>query len=200
MNPITTNRYLMKLVFATHNLNKLKEVQTLIPSAIDLLSLADIGCHEEIPETAKTIEENSIIKAEHVKQHYGFNCFADDTGLEVDALDGRPGVYSARYAGEGKNNEDNIDKLLTELKEVENRRSRFKTVIALYLDGNQYLFPGICTGQITLERRGNKGFGYDAVFQPDGRSKTFAEMDMQEKAALSHRGIALQKLIEFLTK
>ena len=190
----------MKLVFATHNQNKLLEVKALVPTSIELLSLEDIGCHEEIPETAETIEENAMLKADFVKDRYGLDCFADDTGLEVEVLDGRPGVYSARYAGEGKNNEDNIDKLLSELKEEENRVARFKTVIALKVDDRQYLFPGICTGEITRERRGDKGFGYDAVFQPDGSSKTFAEMKMKEKAAMSHRGIALRKLTEFLSK
>lgn len=190
----------MKLVFATHNLNKLEEVRALIPKEIELLSLEDIGCHEEIPETAETIDENAILKADHVKTHYKMDCFADDTGLEVEILDGRPGVYSARYAGEGKNNEDNIDKLLSELDQEENRGARFKTVIALNLDGRQILFQGICAGVITTERRGNKGFGYDAVFQPNGSSKTFAEMDMEEKSRLSHRGIALRDLSEYLSK
>lgn len=199
MNPTTIDNTNMRLVFATHNKNKLEEVRALVPSTIELLSLDDIGCFEEIPETAETIEENAILKADHVKLHFRFNCFADDTGLEVDALDGKPGVYSARYAGEGKNNEDNIDKLLIELKDKENRKARFKTVIALNLDEHQFLFQGICTGVITRERRGNKGFGYDAVFQPDGSSKTFAEMNMDEKAALSHRGIALRELTDYLS-
>lgn len=190
----------MKLVFATHNQNKLLEVQALVPSTIELISLEDIGCHEEIPETAETIEENAMLKAHFVKDRYSLDCFADDTGLEVAALDGKPGVYSARYAGEGKNNEDNIDKLLSELNGQENRKARFKTVIALNLDGHQHLFQGICPGKITHERHGNKGFGYDAVFQPDGSSKTFAEMNMEEKSILSHRGIALRKLTEYLSK
>lgn len=190
----------MNLVFATHNLNKLREIQALVPAEIKLISLEDIGCHEEIPETAETIEENAILKANYVKELYSLDCFADDTGLEVEALDGRPGVYSARYAGEGKNNEDNIDKLLLELKDETNRRARFKTVIALNLDDQQFLFPGICNGVITSERRGNKGFGYDAVFQPDGSTKTFAEMEMGEKAVFSHRGIALKKLTKYLSK
>lgn len=188
----------MKLVFATHNKNKLEEVRALIPSSIELLSLEDIGCYDEIPETAETIEENAILKADYVKLHYKLDCFADDTGLEVDALGGRPGVYSARYAGESKNNEDNIARLLSELKEEENRQARFKTVIALNLNGHQFLFQGICVGEITREKRGDKGFGYDAVFQPDGSTKTFAEMNMKEKAALSHRGIALKELTDYL--
>ena len=188
----------MKLVFATHNLNKLEEVRALIPPAIELLSLKDIGCYDDIPETAETIEENAIMKADFIKDRYGLDCFADDTGLEVDALDGKPGVFSARYAGEAKNNEDNINKLLSELNQEENRGARFKTVIALNLDGRQILFQGICAGVITTERRGNKGFGYDAVFQPDGSSKTFAEMNMEEKSRLSHRGIALRELTEYL--
>ncbi len=190
----------MKLVFATHNHNKLEEVRLLIPSTIELLSLDDIGCYEDIPETAETIEENAILKANFVKERYGYDCFADDTGLEVAALNGRPGVYSARYAGEAKNNEDNIDKLLSELERKNNRNARFKTVIALNLDRRQHLFQGICAGEITRERRGNKGFGYDAVFQPHGSDKTFAEMNIEEKAILSHRGIALRDLTEYLSK
>ncbi len=201
MNPTITNKKIqMKLVFATHNQNKLEEVRALIPPTIELLSLEDIGCHEDIPETAETIEENAILKADYIKEHYSWDCFADDTGLEVEALNGKPGVYSARYAGEGKNNEDNIDKLLSELNGQKNRKARFKTVIALNLDGYQYKFQGICPGEITHERHGNKGFGYDAVFQPDGSSKTFAEMNMEEKSILSHRGIALRDLIEYLSK
>lgn len=190
----------MKLVFATHNKHKLSEVQALMPKEFDVISLEDIGCREDIPETADTIDENAILKAEYVKTHYNYDCFADDSGLEVEALDGAPGVYSARYAGDEKNNEANIDKLLSELRDQKNRSARFKTVIALNLEGHQYLFTGICTGTITKERRGTRGFGYDAVFQPDGSDRTFAEMTMDEKAALSHRGIALRDLVQYLSK
>ncbi|MCM4161161.1 non-canonical purine NTP diphosphatase [Antarcticibacterium flavum] len=190
----------MKLIFATHNKNKLQEVQALMPQSIELLSLDDIGCFEEIPETADTIDGNAILKADHIKEHYRLDCFADDTGLEVEALHGAPGVYSARYAGEGKSNEDNVQKLLEELKDEDNRRAQFKTVIALNLHDHQFLFQGICTGTITREKRGDKGFGYDPVFQPDGSNKTFAQMSMEEKAILSHRGKALRDLIEYLSK
>jgi XTP/dITP diphosphohydrolase len=198
MNPITTDN--MKLIFATHNKNKLKEVQALMPETIQLYSLDDIGCFEEIPETADTIDGNAILKADYIMENYRQDCFADDTGLEVEVLDGAPGVYSARYAGEGKNSEDNVQKLLKELQGEENRRAQFKTVIALNLDGHQYLFQGICTGRITHERRGDQGFGYDPVFQPDGSDKTFAEMSLEEKSVISHRGIALRDLIEYLSK
>lgn len=190
----------MKLIFATHNKNKLKEVQALMPETIQLYSLDDIGCFEDIPETADTIDGNAILKADYVMENYRQDCFADDTGLEVEALDGAPGVYSARYAGEKKNSEDNVQKLLKELQGEENRRAQFKTVIALNLDGHQYLFQGICTGRITQERRGDQGFGYDPVFQPDGSDKTFAEMSLEEKSVISHRGIALRDLIEYLSK
>lgn len=190
----------MKIVFATHNFNKLQEVQAMMPASIELVSLDDIGCDEDIPETAATIEENAILKATYVKENYNKDCFADDTGLEVEDLNGEPGVHSARYAGEGRNNEDNIDKLLLQLEGKTNRRAQFKTVIALNLEGEKNLFTGICSGVITRERRGNKGFGYDAVFQPDGSTKTFAEMDAEEKGAISHRGIALRELIEYLSK
>lgn len=190
----------MKIVFATHNFNKLQEVQAMMPSSIELISLDDIGCIEEIPETAATIEENAILKADYVKDNFKKDCFADDTGLEVQTLDGAPGVHSARYAGEGKNNEDNIDKLLLALEGKLNRRAQFKTVIALNLENDKTLFTGICKGIITGERRGDKGFGYDAVFQPDGSNKTFAEMNSAEKSAISHRGIALRELIEYLSK
>ena len=190
----------MKLDFATHNNNKLLEVQSLMPENVKLLSLEDIGCYDEIPETATTIDENAILKAEHVKIHYNKDCFADDTGLEVEALNGEPGTYSARYAGEKKDNEANIDKLLKNLNGVSNRKARFKTVIALNLNDHPILFTGICEGTITNERRGTQGFGYDAVFQPNGFSKTFAEMTLKEKSKISHRGIALRDLIEYLSK
>ena len=188
----------VKLVFATHNLNKLKELKELVPGSLELLSLDAISCKEDIPETSSTIEGNALQKARYVKEKFGYDCFADDTGLEVAALDGAPGVYSARYAGEGKNNEANIDKLLKELNDKNNRQARFKTVIALILNGKEYLFEGICQGEILHKRAGEKGFGYDPVFRPDGYSQTFAQMDLHEKSSISHRGRATQKLIEFL--
>lgn len=188
----------MKLVFATNNKNKIKEVQSLMPEGIHLLSLEEIGCHEDIPETSPTIEGNAIQKAEYVKEKYGYDCFADDTGLEVEALNGAPGVYSARYAGEEKSSEANMNKLLQELKGKENRSARFKTVIALNLHGKLHTFEGNCSGNIIFERKGLQGFGYDPVFQPEGKSVTFAEMNLREKSEISHRARAIRKLIAFL--
>ena len=188
----------MKLVFASINHNKILEIRHQLPTEIELLSLEDIGCLEDIPETADTIEGNAILKANYVTQKYGYNCFADDTGLEVEALNGAPGVYSARYAGEQKNSSDNIDKLLAELEGKSKRNARFKTVIALNLDGEQHLFTGIVNGEITTERAGDNGFGYDPVFKPEGLSYTFAQISIDEKQALSHRGRAVGQLIEFL--
>ena len=190
----------IKLVFATNNANKIKEIQALMPTHIQLLSLKDIGCEEEIPETAETIEGNALQKAHYIKEDYGYDCFADDTGLEVVALNGAPGVYSARYAGEEKDNQANMAKLLSELKEKENRSARFKTVIALVLGERAFTFPGICEGEIISEKRGDQGFGYDPVFKPVGYSTTFAEMSLEEKSKISHRGRATRKLIEFLSE
>ncbi len=190
----------MKLVFASNNINKIKEIQILLPNTIQILSLTDIGCHEEIPETADTIEGNAILKANYITQKYGYNCFADDTGLEVEALDGEPGVFSARYAGEQKSAEDNMNKVLKHLKDKTNRSAQFKTVIALNLDGKQYLFTGIIKGIIINEKIGNQGFGYDPIFQPEGYQHTFAQLSLQEKAAISHRGIATKLLLDFLKK
>jgi XTP/dITP diphosphohydrolase len=188
----------MTIIFASHNDNKIAEIRAMLPDSITLLGLNDIGFHDEIPETAQTIEGNAILKADYITRKFGHDCFADDTGLEVDALNGAPGVYSARYAGEQKNVEDNMDKLLAELSGKADRNARFKTVIALNLNGSQHLFTGIVEGEITTERQGNQGFGYDPIFQPEGFSKTFAEFSMDEKAAASHRGKAVQKLINFL--
>ena len=188
----------MKLVFASNNQNKINEIKSMLPKSIELLSLKDIGCIEDIPETAETIEGNAILKANYITEKYNLPCFADDTGLEVEALNGEPGVYSARYAGESKNSDDNMNKLLDNLKDKSNRNANFKTVIALNIDNNQYLFEGIAKGKIITEKKGEKGFGYDPIFIPEGFSTTFAEMKMSEKAKLSHRGIATRKLIEFL--
>jgi XTP/dITP diphosphohydrolase len=188
----------MKLVFASNNKNKIIEIQNMLPKHIQILSLEAINCFEEIPETANTIEGNAILKANYVTQKYGYNCFADDTGLEVEALDGAPGVYSARYAGEHKNTQDNMDKLLAALENKTNRKAQFKTVICLNLNGQQHLFTGIASGEITLEKKGNHGFGYDPIFKPTGFEATFAEISLAEKAIISHRGIATKKLIAFL--
>ncbi len=190
----------MQLVFATNNLNKLKEVQSLIPEHIKLLSLEDIGCFEDVPETQDTIEGNAIQKAAYIKQKYGYDCFADDTGLEVDALDGEPGVYSARYAGEQRNSEDNIQKILKNLKDTSNKNAQFKTVIALEFEGKQHIFTGICKGEITLEKMGDKGFGYDPIFKAEGYNQTFAEISLGEKNRIGHRGKAIQLLVEFLNQ
>ncbi|MGM5470963.1 non-canonical purine NTP diphosphatase [Flavobacteriaceae bacterium LMO-SS05] len=188
----------MQLVFATSNPNKLKEVQSLIPKHIKLLSLQDIDCFEEIPETQPTIEGNAIQKAEYVKTHYGYDCFADDTGLEVLALNGAPGVYSARYAGPQHCDEDNIVKLLKALENHTNRSAQFKTVIALELQGKQQVFTGICEGHIINEKRGKEGFGYDPIFKSLDHTKTFAELSLEEKNIISHRGKAVNQLVEFL--
>ena len=188
----------MKLVFATNNANKLKEVQSLIPQHIKLLSLKDIGCFEDIPETQDTIEGNAIQKVEYVKTNYGYDCFADDTGLEVAALNNEPGVYSARYAGEQRDANDNMDLLLTNLKDKSNRKAQFKTVIALHLNGKLKTFTGVCKGEITQEKKGNKGFGYDPIFKPNGHTKTFAEIELKLKNEIGHRGRAVTILVNYL--
>lgn len=188
----------MQLVFATNNHNKIKEVQNLIPKNIELLSLEDIGCFEDIPETQSTIKGNAIQKAEYLKTHYGYDCFADDTGLEVEALNGEPGVYSARYAGEHKSSNDNMEKLLSNLKNNTNRKAQFKTVIALYIKDKLYTFEGVCIGTITENKEGNKGFGYDPIFKPKGFDETFGKMDLTIKNKISHRGKAVQLLVNFL--
>tara|TARA_R110002073_G_scaffold63391_1_gene158728 strand:+ start:15685 stop:16272 length:588 start_codon:yes stop_codon:yes gene_type:complete len=188
----------MQLVFATNNPNKLKEVQALLPSSITLISLKDVGCLEDIPETQPTIKGNAIQKAEYIKQHYGHDCFADDTGLEVNALHGEPGVFSSRYAGEQRNANDNMDKLLSKLQVKDDRSAQFKTVIALHINNQLHTFTGICQGHITKEKKGNKGFGYDPIFRPKGYESTFAEMDLELKNNIGHRGKAVQQLVEFL--
>ena len=189
----------MKLVFATNNLHKLKEVQEMLSNTIELLSLKDIGCFEDIEETESTLEGNAKLKADYITEKYGFDCFADDTGLEVEALDGDPGVYSARYAGEHGNAEKNMEKLLIELQNKSSRKAKFRTIIALNLRNKQYLFEGICDGEILNEKTGVKGFGYDPIFKPKNASCSFAEMNSEEKNIISHRGIAIQKLVNFLS-
>ena len=185
----------MQLVFASSNKNKISEIQSMLPETIQILSLEDIGCFEEIPETADTIKGNAILKANYVTSKYGYDCFADDTGLEVAALNGEPGVFSARYAGEQRNSDDNMNKLLDNLS---NRKAQFKTVIALNINGKQELFTGIAEGEITLDKIGSKGFGYDPIFQPLGYKETFAQLSLEIKNEISHRGKATQKLINFL--
>jgi len=189
----------MKLIFATHNNNKLQEVQQLLPSHIKLLSLNDIGCTEEILETENTLAGNAKLKADYITKTYGYDCFADDTGLEVDALYGAPGIYSARYAGDTHDGEMNIQKLLVNLEGESSRNAQFKTVIALNLKGIQHLFEGICKGEILHAKQGEQGFGYDPVFKPKGYNKSFAEMTLAEKSGISHRGKAIAELVKFLS-
>lgn len=191
----------MELCFATNNSNKVREVWQLVKPDFSILSLAEIGCHEELAETQNTLEGNSLQKALYVYKTYNIPCFADDTGLEVDALNGAPGVYSARYAGPQRNNEDNMQLLLANLKDKTNRKARFRTVITLIgLEKEPVFFEGEVRGVITSEKRGSQGFGYDPVFLPDGFDRTFAEMDVQEKNTLSHRARAVKKLVHYLNE
>jgi XTP/dITP diphosphohydrolase len=188
----------MKLIFATHNKNKLKEVKSLMPSSIELLSLDEINFNDEIEETADTIEGNALLKAKTIFEKTGINSFADDSGLLVDALNGAPGVYSARFAGEQKNDQDNMQKLLHELNDKPNRNAHFKTAMALIIDGKEYLFEGKIEGKIMTEKMGTNGFGYDPIFVPDEYNETFAQLDSEIKNNISHRARALQKMLEFL--
>lgn len=187
-----------KLVFATNNAHKLEEVSAIIDSRFEIHSLAEIGCHEDIQETAHTLEGNALLKARYIYEKYGYDCFSDDTGLEVDALNGAPGVRSARYAGEEKDAQANMRKLLSELKAKSNRNARFRTVVALILNGKEFLFDGVVEGKILEEKRGDGGFGYDPIFVPDGFDETFAQLDAEVKNDISHRGKAIRKLAEFL--
>ena len=188
----------MELVFATNNQHKLEELQALLGSKIRLLSLNDIGCTDEIPEEQPTLEGNASQKAFYVFNKFGYNCFADDTGLEIEALNGGPGVYSARFAGEEKSPQANMDKVLRLMEKIKNRKARFRTVISLVIDGAETQFEGIVEGEILTAKQGDKGFGYDPLFMPAGFRKTFAEMDMSEKNGISHRGRAVEKLVQYL--
>ena len=188
----------MQLVFATNNKNKIEEVKQLLSNNFSILSLLDINCEEELPETGNTLEYNASEKAWHIYKKFKKNCFADDTGLEIDALDGRPGVISARYASEQKNAEDNINKVLLQMKNIANKRCNFKTIMSLIINNKEYLFKGIINGTILSEPKGKKGFGYDPIFLPEGFTKSFAEMDMEEKNKISHRALAVKKLVAFL--
>jgi XTP/dITP diphosphohydrolase len=190
----------MKIVFATNNPNKLAEIKQLMPAGINILSLKDIECFEELPETSDTLEDNAAQKAYYVYDNYGHNCFSDDTGLEIEVLDGRPGVYSARYAGPECRAEDNIQKILAEMKGEENRDASFRTIISLVIDGREFQFEGQVEGQIIPEKWGDQGFGYDPIFLPDGYEESFAQMTVEEKNIISHRGLAVKKLIQFLQK
>ena len=189
----------MKLIFASHNEHKTTEIRQLLPPEIQLLSLNDLNYHDEIEESATTLEGNALLKATHVFTLFKLPCFADDSGLEVEALDNRPGVYSARFAGEPKNDDRNIAKLLDDLKESTNRSARFRTVITLILPTTSLSFEGIIEGEITHEKKGSNGFGYDPVFQPIESSITFAQMSMEQKNTISHRALALEKMISFLS-
>ena len=188
----------MKLVFATNNKHKLQEVRDIVGDRVEVLSLADIGCYDDIPETADTLQGNALIKARHIYEKYGFDCFADDTGLEVEALDGAPGVYSARYAGEGCDSEANMRKLLENLTGKTNRNAQFRTVIALIINGEEMLFNGIVKGSIATEKNGDSGFGYDPIFVPEGHSASFAQMSSEMKNSMSHRFRATQQLSDYL--
>ena len=188
-----------KLVFATNNAHKLEEVAAILGDQVELLSLNDIGCQTDIPETAETLEGNALLKSSYIYKNYHLDCFADDTGLEVEALNGAPGVYSARYAeGEGHDAQANMLKLLHELDGKENRKAQFRTAISLILDGKEYLFEGVIKGEIIKEKRGDSGFGYDPVFMPEGYDRTFAELGNDIKNQISHRALAVRKLCEFL--
>ena len=189
----------MEIVFATSNPNKIKEINQLLPNSIAIKGLKDIGCTEEVPETQPTIEGNAVQKAQYIYDNYGVNCFAEDTGLEITALDGEPGVYSARYAGAQRNSDDNMNKAIEKLESQTDRSARFKTVIALIIDGGMTTFEGIVNGQIIKEKRGSGGFGYDPIFMPDGYNQTFGELSSSEKNKISHRARATKKLIDHLT-
>lgn len=190
----------MKLVFATNNRHKLEEIREILGDRFEIVSLSQIGCHEDIPEDHETLQENALQKARFVKEHYGYDCFADDTGLEIEALENRPGVYSARYAGPAKSSEDNVRKVLKEMERKANRKAQFRTVIALVMSGKEYCFEGKVLGEILTERQGSAGFGYDPIFRPSGFTESFAQMEMKQKNGISHRGRAVEKLAEFLNK
>ena len=189
-----------KFVFATNNAHKLEEVTAILGDKIELLSMKDIHCHADIPETADTLEGNALLKARYIFENYNMDCFADDTGLEVEALNGAPGVYSARYAGDAHNSEANMRKLLQDMEGIENRKAQFRTVFALIINGKEHLFEGIVKGEITKHRCGSSGFGYDPVFIPEGYTQTYAEMGNTLKNTISHRALATNKLCNFLSK
>ena len=188
----------MNLVFATQNNNKAKEIQAILPKYFKVQTLTEIGCLEDIPETSETLEGNASQKSKYVVDKFNVNCFADDTGLEIEALDGEPGIYSARYAGSERSAELNMNLVLEKLKGTENRKAQFRTVISLIIDGQEHLFEGIAKGEITESKSGKEGFGYDPIFKPLGFNKTFSEMTMEEKNEISHRAIAVKKLVSFL--
>lgn len=188
----------MSLVFATNNKHKLEEISHLLEGTYEIIPLEAIGCHDDIPEDHETLEENALQKARYIKEHYGCDCFADDTGLEIEALNGQPGVYSARYAGPAKDSKANMQKVLDNMQNQANRKACFHTIIALILDGQEYLFEGRVDGEILTEQHGSAGFGYDPIFRPEGFKESFAEMDLDTKNSISHRGRAVSKLVDFL--
>ena len=194
------NSSIKKIIFASNNPDKLIEVQSALGAGYKVLGLKDIGCTVDIPETAETLQGNASIKSHYVLDNFGFDCFADDTGLEIEALDGRPGVYSARFAGESATYDDNVNKVLSEMSDKENRNAQFRTVISLLLDGKEYFFEGKVEGQILRERTDGGKFGYDPIFQPNGFKESFAQMPLDEKNKISHRGLAVKQLVEFLKK
>lgn len=187
-----------QIVFATNNKHKLEEIRNILDNTLNILSLDDINCHEDIPETGSTIEENALIKARYIKEKYGYDCFADDTELEIKSLNNEPGVYSARYAGNDHNSEKNMQKVLENLKGKNDRSACFRTCIALITSNNEYLFEGKIEGEIITEKKGESGFGYDPIFVPDGYTQTFAELGNDIKNKISHRALAVKKLINFL--
>lgn len=192
--------YMKKFVFATNNNHKLEEVSSILGNKVELLSMKEIGCHDDIPETADTLEGNALLKARYIYDKYHTDCFADDTGLEVEALNGAPGVFSARYAGDAHNSEANMNKLLRELEGADNRKARFRTVFALIVNGKEHIFEGIVKGEITKGKHGTSGFGYDPIFLPEGYTQTFAEMGNELKNKISHRAVATKKLCNFILK
>ena len=189
----------MKIVFATNNFNKLKEIKVLMPKKIDIISLEQIGCHDNIPETGKKLEENALEKARYLSNNYGFDCFADDSGLEIDELNGEPGGYSARYAGPERNSHANMEKVLKKMAGKFNRKAKFRTSIALILNNKEYMFEGKVEGRIGYTKNGNEGFGYDPIFYPENSNRSFAQMSLEEKGQISHRARAVKKLVNFIS-
>lgn len=193
-----TKQTKMELIFSTQNQNKAKEIQKLVPQDVVIKTLQDINCNDDIPETQNTLQGNALQKARYVHEKFGVNCFADDTGLEIESLNMEPGVYSARYAGPERSDDKNMDKVLSGLTASNNRKARFRTAVALIIDGEEHLFEGIVEGEIRTEKSGDQGFGYDPIFEPENAGKTFAEMSMEEKNSMSHRARAFAKMIDFL--
>ncbi|MDX1652009.1 MAG: RdgB/HAM1 family non-canonical purine NTP pyrophosphatase [Brumimicrobium sp.] len=191
------NQHPVTLVFATHNEHKAEEIQSILPGYIEVKTLQDLGCYDEIPEEKPDFKGNALQKATYIHEKFGVNCFADDSGLEIDALNGEPGIYSARYAGPKRDSNDNMDLVLKRMQGKSDRKARFKTIIALIMDGKEYFFEGTIDGKIRDQKSGNNGFGYDPIFEPESCGKTFAEMSLEEKNSMSHRSRAIQKMAKF---